>query len=151
MSGKSRHHLGSPGLKSVGSCSQCSTGDDSGTKDTQEAVQSGSSRLFINLLARYAIDAPEKSDIENKLEAAMGDDASRRAVAQRLVSNFRKIPLAARANIFGALAEPKTETIPQQRLETAFRALQKNLVPTVIFDDVQHLTCRHWCSKTSSR
>jgi hypothetical protein len=88
-------------------------------------------------LARYAVDAPEKSDIENKLEAAMGDKASRRAVAQRLVDNFRKIPLQTRANIFGSLATPSKDPIPQQRLETVFRKLQKKSVPPIIFDDVQ--------------
>src|SRR5262245_29677990 len=93
--------------------------------------------LFVNLLARYANDVPDKTDIERKLEVRLGDDPRTRAVAGRLVKNFKEIPAEQRIKELGDLAEPNLSRFPDERLTAAFKNIPTpSGSPVLLADDV---------------
>jgi hypothetical protein len=94
--------------------------------------------LLVSLLARYAIDAPNKTELERKFDAAVAEEPGTRATAQRLIDNFNRIPVNLRLQHLSDLATPKLTSFPQAQFEAAIKAMPVVTVNTVIHaDDVQ--------------
>lgn len=79
--------------------------------------------FVVHALARYATDAPNRTQVEARVAAALGDTDQRRAVARKLVDRFRRVPADRRRHLFGALAEPNVTAFPETRFETAIRSI----------------------------
>jgi len=91
--------------------------------------------LFVSLLARYAIDAPDKTEFEQSFESVVGDDARKRALASRLVENFKRIPITRRVRELRDLAEPTVTAFSQARFEQAFKSIPTAAVATIALGD----------------
>lgn len=87
--------------------------------------------VLINLLGRYAHDAPNKTALDHRVEQAFDAWAIGRLVAQRLVRRFEAMPIAIRQDLLGTDNADATRTlIPEARQLTAVARLRElNLPP----------------------
>lgn len=76
--------------------------------------------LLLNLLARYAADASDKTDLDRRIQAALGDAPRSRQVTQRFIDRFLKLPLQVRQDLFGPLANLTTQAFEPSRYDAAF-------------------------------
>ena len=81
--------------------------------------------LLLNLIARYAADVPDKTDLDRKIEAALGGSPESRRSAQRMIDKFHKLPQDFRQTTYGQYATITTQPFERARYEAAFgRVLQ---------------------------
>src|SRR5262245_344274 len=76
--------------------------------------------LLLNLIARYAADVPDKTDLDRRIEASLGNSPNGRQIAQRIVDRFHNIPLQFRQEAYGQYANITTRQFERSRYETAF-------------------------------
>lgn len=76
--------------------------------------------LLLNLIARYAADVPDKTDLDRRIEASLGNSPHGRQIAQRIVDRFHSIPLQFRQEAYGQYANVTTQRFERSRYETAF-------------------------------
>lgn len=84
--------------------------------------------LMMNMLARYANDAPDKTDLDRKLSAALSRIPKSKAIAQRMVKNFEKLPLAQRQKVFGGLADATKVKIDPAKAKSIVAAMDRSKV-----------------------
>ncbi len=84
--------------------------------------------VMVYFLERYARNVADKTDMDRALERRLGGTPASRAVAMRMVSNFKAIPLAQRQAAFGDLAQIDPNTrLPAARVSGA--VLQARTLP----------------------
>lgn len=80
--------------------------------------------MMVYYLERYARNLEAKTEMDRALEQQLGTDPASRAVAMRLVNNFKAVPLEQRRAVFGELAEvdPNREIPADQARQRITRA-----------------------------
>jgi hypothetical protein len=91
--------------------------------------------LFVRLLERYANGAAERTSLDDGIADALGADAKTKAVASRLVQNFKGIPRLRREMAFGELADLSPQRSIAE-LEQGAKQLRRPIALRRALDDV---------------
>lgn len=90
--------------------------------------------MLVNLLARYADNVADKTDLDRAVEKALKNTPGSRETARKMVNGFNARPLAQRQAAFGNLATISTQKFSPAQYESAFkrafRAKAANLART---------------------
>lgn len=98
-----------------------------GQKTFRKPSDPEAAAVLLNLIARYAANVPDKTDLDRQIEAALGDSSQSRQIAQRMIDRFHKIPAQFRQEAYGQYANVTTQPFERTRYEAALGRVMRSI------------------------